>query len=520
VTCRSRADPRTVPDLADALAPRIHPPQAGRWLSTFGAMTPEEFRAAGHALIDWIADHRTRIPDLPVRATVGPGEVAASLADHAPSTPEPFSAVLDDLERIVVPGITQTQSPHFFGWFPSNAGLSSVLGDIASSGLGALGITWQSAPALTEVEQVVTNWLRIETGLSESWHGAIHDTASTACLVALLAARERAGAYSGAAGGLQAEPAPLVVYTSPHAHSSVTKAVALAGFGAHNLRLVGVDPTSHAMRPEALAAAMADDLAAGRRPAAVVASLGTTGPTSFDPLSELVAVAREHAGPHGIWVHVDAAMAGAAMLLPEQRHRFAGIEDADSLSWNPHKWLGTILDCSLLYVRDVEHLVRVMSTNPSYLRSGADGDVVQYKDWGIPLGRRFRALKVWFQLRLDGTEAIRARLRRDLENAQWLAGEVAARPRWRVLAPVTLQTVCLRHEPAYLVAGDGTVLDAEALDAHTLGWAERVNAAGRAFVTPAVLDGQWMVRVSIGAEATERADVAAAWKLLQDFAES
>jgi aromatic-L-amino-acid decarboxylase len=488
-------------------------------LPTVGAMTPEEFRAAGHALIDWIADHRARIPELPVQATVAPGEVAAGLADHAPSTPEPFGDVLADLERVVVPGITQTQSPHFFGWFPSNASLSSVLGDMASSGLGALGITWQSAPALTEVEQVVTDWLRVETGLSEAWQGAIQDTASTACLVAMLAARERTSAYGGARGGLQAQTAPLVVYTSPHAHSSVTKAVALAGFGAQNLRLVDVDPTTYAMRPDALAAAMAADLAAGRRPAAVVASLGTTGPTSFDPLTEIVAVAREHAGPHGVWVHVDAAMAGAAMLLPEERHRFAGVEEADSLSWNPHKWLGTILDCSLLYVRDVEHLVRVMSTNPSYLRSAVDDEVVQYKDWGIPLGRRFRALKLWFQLRLDGTDAIRARLRRDLANAQWLSGEVAARPGWRVLAPVTLQTVCLRHEPPGLVGEDGTISDAEALDAHTLAWARRVNDSGRAFVTPALLDGRWMVRVSIGAEATEREDVAEVWKLLQNFAE-
>jgi len=483
-------------------------------------MTPEEFRTAGHTLIDWIADHRERIPELPVQAQVAPGEIAAALAPSAPERPQPFPEVLADLERIVVPGITQTQHPGFFGWFPSNASLASVLGDIASSGLGALGITWQSAPALTEVELVVTDWLRAETGLSPAWHGAIHDTASTACLVAMLAARERAGDYGETRGGLQAEPTPLVVYTSPHAHSSVPKAVALAGFGADNLRLVDVDPQTFAMRPDALAAAMADDVAAGRRPAAVVASVGTTGTTSVDPVAEIVAVAARH----GAWVHVDAAMAGSAMLLPEHRGLFTGVEDADSLSWNPHKWLGTVLDCSLLYLRDVDHLVRVMSTDPSYLRSAADDElaragVPQYKDWGIPLGRRFRALKLWFHLRLDGLEAIRGRLRRDLANAAWLAEQVRAAPGWRVMAPVRLQTVCLRHEPTGTVAEDGTVLDGEALDAHTLAWAQAVNASGEAFVTPSLLDGRWMVRVSVGAEATEREDVARLWELLQAICE-
>ena len=479
-------------------------------------MTPEEFRAAGHALIDWIADHRTRVPDLPVMSQVTPGQVAASLAPHAPAQPQPFDDVLADLDQVVVPGVTQTQHPAFFGWFPSNATLSSVLGDIASSGVAALGITWQSAPALTEVEEVVTDWLRELTGLSPAWKGAIQDTASSACLVAMLAARERVTGYGETRGGLQAEPAPLVVYTSPQAHSSVPKAVLLAGFGADNLRFVDVDPVTYAMRPQALRAAMEADVAAGRRPTAVVVAIGTTGSTAIDPLAELARIAAEF----GAWVHVDAAMAGSAMLLPECRHLFDGVEGADSLSWNPHKWMGTILDCALLYVRDVEHLVRVMSTNPSYLRSAVDGEVTQYKDWGIPLGRRFRALKLWFQLRLDGVDAIRARLRRDLANAGWLAGQVAAEPGWRLVAPLTLQTVCLRHEPAGLVAPDGTVLDAEALDRHTLAWVNAVNASGQAFLSASTLDGRWMVRVSVGAEATERADVARLWDLIRRTAES
>jgi aromatic-L-amino-acid decarboxylase len=469
-------------------------------------MTPEEFRVAGHALVDWIADHRARVPDLPVAARVRPGEVVAALPAHPPSEPEPFAAVLADLDRVVVPGITQTQHPGFFGWFPSNASLASVLGDIASGGLGALGITWQSAPALTEVEQVVTDWLRELCGLAPDWKGAIQDTASTGCLVAMLAARERASDGSEHRGGLQSLEAPLVAYTSPHAHSSVPKAVLLAGFGADNLRYVDVDPKTYAMDPGALRRSMAEDAASGRVPAVVVAAVGTTGTTAMDPVPAIVEVAREH----GAWVHVDAAMAGSAMLLPEMRHLFDGVDEADSLAWNPHKWMGTVLDTSLLYVRDVDQLVSVMSTRPSYLRAGTDDDVIQYKDWGIPLGRRFRALKLWFHLRLDGVEAIRARLRRDLANALWLEERVRAEPGWRVLAPVSLQTVCIRHEPEGLTG--------DALDAHTLRWVEAVNASGRAFLGASQLDGRWMVRVSIGAEATERDDVAALWELMRTTA--
>jgi aromatic-L-amino-acid decarboxylase len=479
-------------------------------------MGPEEFRAAGHELIDWIADYRARIPQLPVQAQVGPGEVAGKLPSRAPQEAESFSRVLADLEEIVVPGVTQVQHPRYFGWFPSNATLSSVLGDLATSGLGALGITWQSAPALTEVEEVVVEWLRELTALPEGWKGVIQDTASSACLVALLAARERATDYSEARGGMQAESAPLTVYTTEHAHSSIPKAVALAGYGRDNLRMVGVDPVTYAMRPEARAAAREAAGAAGRRPAAVVASVGTTGTTAVDPLAQIVPLARQY----GMWVHVDAAMAGSALLLPEMRWLIAGVEGADSLAWNPHKWLGTVLDCSLLYVADADHLIRVMSTSPSYLRSAVDGEVTQYKDWGIPLGRRFRALKLWFHLRLDGVEAIQARLRRDLDNARWLAGQVSATPGWRVLAPVNLQTVVLRHEPDGAVSDAGAVLDADALNAHTLSWVDSVNASGAALVTPSLLGGTWSVRVSIGAEPTERQHVEELWTLLKQAAEN
>ena len=475
-------------------------------------MTPEEFRRAGHVLIDWIADYRQRIERLPVRAQVEPGEVRASLPPGPPEAAEPLEAVLRDLDTLIVPGVTQVQHPMHFGWFPSNASLASVLGDVASSGMGTLGISWESCPSLTEVEEVVCDWLRQLTGLSEAWSGTIHDTASTACVVAMILARERASELGKNAGGLQSAPAPLIVYTTSQAHSSVAKAVQLAGFGNDNLRLVDEDPYTRAMVPSALSSAIEADLEVGSVPAGIVCSVGTTGTTAMDPVEEIAAIANRH---HA-WLHVDAAMAGSAMLLPECRHLWQGVEQADSLAWNPHNWIGTILDTAMFYVRDVDFLERVMSTNPAYLRSSADGNVTQYRDWGIPLGRRFRALKLWFHLRLDGPDAIRHRLRRDLENARWFREQVEAAENWEVVAPVELQTVCIRHVP---FDSSGAPLSGEYLDAHTLAWVEKINASGDAFMSPSVLDGRWMVRVSIGVETTTREHVARLWQLIRDAAE-
>jgi aromatic-L-amino-acid decarboxylase len=390
-----------------------------------------------------------------------------------------------------------------YGWFPANASLASVLGDIASSGLGTLGISWESCPALTEVEEVVCDWMRQLTGLSDSWEGCIQDTASTSCLTSLLLARERASGYAQNHGGLQATDRPLVVYTTAEAHSSVVKAALLAGFGSDNLRMVAMDPEKRSMQAQSLAQMVAADITAGYIPAAVIASVGSTGVTAFDPVAEIAEITTRH----GIWLHVDAAMAGSAMLLPECRHLWEGVEAADSIAWNPHKWMGTILDCSLMYVRDVQHLVRVMSTNPSYLRSSVDDEVKQYRDWGIPLGRRFRALKLWYHLGIDGIESIRTRLRRDLDNARWFAELVAGTEDWHVLAPVKLQTVCIRHEPPGV--------EAEALDRHTLAWVNAINQSGSAFMSPSILNQRWMVRVSIGAEATTRAHIEKLWALIR-----
>ena len=465
-------------------------------------MTPEEFRAAGHRLVDWIADYRARVATLPVMARTEPGDVKRQLPETPPVEGETFDAIVADLDRIVVPALSHWQHPRFFGYFPSNGLLASVLGDYVSTGLGVLGLSWQSSPALTEVEEVVTDWLRQMLGLSSDWSGVIQDTASTSTLLALISAREKTSGYGSSRGGLQDEPRPLVVYASAQAHSSVEKAALLAGFGRHNVHLVPTD-ASHAMMADALDTIIERDRAAGATPCAVVATTGTTTSTAVDPVAALAQVARKHQ----IWLHVDAAMAGSAMILPECRHLWQGIDEADSVVVNPHKWLGAAFDCTVYYVRDAEHLVRVMSTNPSYLQSAADGRVKNLRDWGVPLGRRFRALKLWFLIREQGVAGLQARLRRDMANALWFADCVRNTPGWSVLAPVLLQTVCVRHQPPGL--------DGEALDRHTLAWVDRMNRSGDAYLTPALLDGRWMVRVSIGAEGTERPHVEALWAAIQ-----
>jgi aromatic-L-amino-acid decarboxylase len=465
-------------------------------------MTPEEFRKFGHAMIDRIADYRESIAKRPVMAQVKPGAIRKMLPADPPANAQPFDDILADFDRIVVPGVSHFQHPRFFGFFPANALLSGVVADLASTGLGVMGLSWQSAPALTEIEEVTCGWMGRMVGLSDAWSGVIQDTASTSTLVALITARERATGYAMAKGGLQGARERLAFYTSEHSHSSVMKAALLAGFGREQMRLVPND-AEFAMRADALAETIAADVAAGIKPCAIVATTGTTPTTALDPVGKIAAIANQH----GIWLHVDAAMAGSAMILPECRWMWEGVEGADSIVLNPHKWLGVPFDSSLYFVRDPEHLIRVMSTSPSYLRSNVDTEVKNYRDWGIPLGRRFRALKLWFVIREQGVEALQARVRRDMAHAKWLEESVRATPNWRVLAPVNLQTVCIRHQPPGL--------EGEALDKHTLGWVERINTSGAGYLTPAVLDGRWIGRISIGSLTTEREDVAAIWEAIR-----
>jgi aromatic-L-amino-acid decarboxylase len=475
-------------------------------VSERAGLSDDEFRDLGHRLVDWVADYRARLATLPVMSRVAPGEIRAHFPKTPPEEGGGLPAALAAIDATVLPGITHWNHPSFFAYFPSNTSHASVLADLLAAGLGAQGMSWQTSPAATEIEQVVLDWLRQMVGLSPAWTGVIHDTASTATLVALLCARERSLGHAQEAAGFQGAGAPLVVYTSEQAHSSVGKAALLAGFGRVHLRLVPTDD-AYALRLDRLAESIAADRAGGLRPCAVVATVGSTNSTAFDPLAGMARLAREH----GLWLHVDAAMAGSAMILPECRALWDGVEDADSLVFNPHKWMGVGCDFSAYYARDTAHLVRVMSTNPTYLRTDQDAAVVNYRDWQIPLGRRFRALKLWFVLADVGVEGLRARLRRDLANAQRLAAAVTAAGAegWEVVAPVALQTVCLRHVPARLLGDEAT------LTRHTLALAWRVNESGAAYLTPSVLGGNQILRVSIGALGTEWEHVLALWDDLQ-----
>ncbi len=466
-------------------------------------MNAATFRLLGHQLVDWIADYREQVETRPVMSVAKPGEVRARFPRTPPVTGGRLAEALRALERDLMPGITHWNHPSFFAYFPSNTSYASILADIVASGLGVQGMSWQTSPAATELEEVVMDWLRQMVGLSTAWTGVIHDTASTATLCALLCARERASTYAQNAKGLQSGEAPLVIYASDQAHSSVEKAALLAGLGRAHLRLLDTDDR-HALRVDRLKSAIEVDRGAGLRPCAVVATVGTTGTTAMDPLEDIAAVAKQHR----LWLHVDAAMAGTAMVLPECRWMWKGVEAADSLVFNPHKWMGVGFDFSAYFVRDPEHLIRVMSTNPSYLRTAQDGEVKNFRDWHIQLGRRFRALKLWFFLMDVGVEGLQARIRRDLQNAQWLADRVKDAKDWVLMAPVSLQTVCIRHVP------DEMRGDEEALTCHNLEIARRINESGKAYLTPSMLKGRQMLRVSIGAECTERRHVEAVWSEL------
>jgi len=482
-------------------------------------MDAEQFRRLGHALIDWIADYRETLEHRPVMSPALPGEIKARFPREPPEHGGGAGDLLARLDGDIMPGITHWNHPGFFAYFPSNTSYPSILGDLACAGLGVQGMSWQTSPAATELEEVVMDWLRQMVGLSTAWTGVIHDTASTATLTALICARERSTQFAPA--GVQAGGGALVVYGSGEAHSSIEKAVRLAGFGKAHLRLIPTD-AHHAMQPAALAEAIERDRAAHRIPCAVVATVGTTSTTAVDPIAEIAEVAERHA----IWFHVDAALAGSAMIVPECRSLWHGVERADSLVLNPHKWMGVGFDLSAYYCRDPLHLRRVMSADLAILRTQQDGEVTNFRDWQIPLGRRFRALKLWLQILDQGVAGLRARLRRDLANAQWLAGEVAAAPDWHLVAPVVLQTVCFRYQPPGVddrglppggsaAEGRRGLIDEPALSAGHLSIARRINESGRAYLTPSVVGGVQILRVSIGAERTEREHLVELWAALR-----
>ena len=462
-------------------------------------MTPEEFRRHGRAVIDWIADYLEHAEDLPVAATSKPGEVRAALPPAPPEHGEPFEAMLSDVDSVVVPGLNHWQSPNFFGYFPANTSGPSILGELLSAGLGVQGMLWATSPACTEIETHVLDWVIDLLGLPERFQstgaggGVIQDSASSATLCALLAARHRVTSRGNATG--------LTVYATAQAHSSVEKAARIAGLDEGAVRLVGTDAPG-AMDPEALQVAVAADAAQGLTPCLVVATVGTTGSNAVDPVGAIGAIT----STHGVWLHVDAAMSGTAAVCPEFRWIHDGLELADSYCFNPHKWMFTNFDCDCFYVADREPLIAALSILPEYLRNRASesGDVIDYRDWQIPLGRRFRALKLWFVIRHYGAEGLRHHVREHVALAQEFAGWVQADPQWEVAAPAPLNLVCIRHR-------DG--------DARTEAIMDRVNASGRAFLTHTRLDDRYVIRVSIGQTQTQRRHVEQLWSLLRSTAE-
>jgi aromatic-L-amino-acid decarboxylase len=467
-------------------------------------MTPDEFRRYGHAVVDWIADYQSRVESFPVLSPVKPGEIRASLPSAPPAKGESFDVLLKDVERVILPGVTHWQSPNWFGYFPCNASGPGILGDLVSSGLGVQGMLWSTSPACTELETHVMDWLVAMLGLPEKFlssktgGGVIQDTASSAALCALLAARERATNYASNKKGCDGR---LVAYVSTQTHSSLQKAAMIAGIGVDNLRLIDVDE-NFAMRPEALARQIEADRKAGMTPFLVCATVGTTSSNAVDPIGAIGEVARKHS----LWLHVDAAMSGTAMLCPEFRPLQSGVELADSYNFNPHKWMFTNFDCSCFWVADRKALIQTLSILPEYLRNQAteSGAVIDYRDWHIQLGRRFRSLKLWFVIRHYGVEGLQHHVREHIRLAQEFASWVRKDDRFDLAAPAPLNLVCFRHKSG---------------DAANQAIMDRLNASGDLFLTHTKLNGKMTLRLSVGQTHTQARHVENAWRRIREEAD-
>jgi aromatic-L-amino-acid/L-tryptophan decarboxylase len=465
-------------------------------------MDPETFRAQAHRVVDWMADYLRDVHTLPVLPEVQPGALRRALPPLPPEQGQPFDAIFADFERLILPRMTHWGHPGFFAYFSANYSPPSILAEMLTATMGAQCMSWITSPAATELEQVTVEWLRSMLGLPEGFTGVIQDTGSTSTLVALITARDRALAAGGGPGTLR-------VYASREAHSSVAKGVRLAGYGEGAFRSIDTD-AGFAMRPELLAAALAEDRAAGRTPACVVATVGTTSSTAMDPLRAI----GEHCRRENVWLHVDAAWAGSAAILPELRPILDGIEHADSFFFNPHKWLLVNFDCSAYFVRDVDALLRSFALTPEYLKAARDAEVVNFRDWGPQLGRRFRALKLWFVLRSYGVSGIQAMLREHIALGHEFAGWVRDEPEYEVMASSPVGLVCFRHVPPGLAGEEA------ALTAHNRRVLERVNRSGRVFLTHTTLNGRYAIRLAIGQRGTRREHVSEAWRLIRNAVNS
>ena len=469
--------------------------------------TSGELRVALEQAAEWCAGYLDRVGELPVLARVEPGEIAAALPEHAPDAGESLSDILADVDRVLIPGITHWNHPGFMAYFAISGSPPGILGETVAAALNVNAMLWRTSPAATELEQRVLRWVAELIGLPTGWFGEITDTASASTMYALAAAREAAGLdirTRGMAG--RTDLPPLRVYTSEQAHSSVEKACIALGLGQEGLRKVPTD-AEFRMRADLLAGAVADDVAAGVRPIAAVATVGTTSTTSVDPVAAVADVCERH----GMWLHVDAAYGGAAAVVPDMRHVLDGCDRADSLVVNPHKWLFTPVDCSLLYTARPEDLKAAFSLVPPYLTTPEDGGVVNLMDYGLSLGRRFRALKLWMVIRAYGAEGLASLISGHIELARRLAATIDSEPGWELLAPVPFSAVCFRHHPA-------GVDDEDELRRLNAAIIDRVNADGRAFISHTDLGGRYAIRVAIGNLATTAEHVDAAWELMREAA--
>jgi aromatic-L-amino-acid/L-tryptophan decarboxylase len=467
-------------------------------------MDNADFRKYGHAFIDWLADYFEHIEDYPVMSSVAPGDILNKLPTGPPSHPESIETIFSDFQKVIMPGITHWQHPGWFAYFPANNSPASVLAEILTAGLGAQCMIWQTSPAAAELEERMMEWLRDMIGLPATMTGVIQDTASTATLCALLSAREKASGFRINQKGLSM---PLRVYASAETHSSIEKGVKIAGYGKENLVLIHTDE-NYAMCPDALRKAVKNDVEAGMRPACVVAALGTTSSMAMDPVDAIADICREH----DIWLHVDAAFAGTAAVDPAHRWFMKGVEHADSFVFNPHKWMLTNFDCSAYFVKDADRLVETFSIQPEYLKTAADSRVKNYRDWGIQLGRRFRALKLWFVLRSYGTEGIRDMVNRHISLAENFSAWIDADGRFERLAPQHLSLVCFRYNP-----GGRSEEELTALNKHLL---EKINASGDVFLTHTSLKGQYSLRLSVGQRTTEARHVDRVREILGNVVEN
>jgi aromatic-L-amino-acid decarboxylase len=466
-------------------------------------MDNQSFREWAVRAAEWAADYRATVSRQPVRAQTPPGAVAGQISAQPPETPDEMRAIFADFERIIMPGMTHWQHPRFFAYFPANASPVSVIAEILVSAMAAQCMLWQTSPAATELETAMMQWLRQATGLPDSFQGVIQDSASSATLAAVLTMRERALGFAGNKNGLVAHP-QVRIYASDQTHSSIDKAVWIAGIGQDNLVKVPTRGPTRAMDVDALETLIAEDRASGLLPAGIVACVGGTSTGAVDDVAGIVAVARRH----GLYVHVDAAWAGAAMICPEFRTLWAGVELADSLVLNPHKWLGAQFDCSAHFVRDPDVLVRTLAIQPEFLKTHGREGLINYSEWSIPLGRRFRALKLWFLMRGHGLEGLRTMIRNHVCWSGTLAQRLAAEPGFSLVTQPVLSLFTFRHDP-----GDG-----RDLDAHNLALVAAINDDGRLYLTQTRVEGRIAIRFQAGSMETTEEDLDLAFEVIRDLA--